>query len=249
MTSKNNRGNSSFTFIGISVLLLLIIVALAYFYMQEMGAYNGLNSNYTNQQNQISALKSQLASNKTLYTNAENNLTNPYTEILFTDYSVSLPEYNETISNFTGSGVQNYYGEYSTYTATDNFTWGRLNYSFNAPYSGYLVFNSTSTLMNTGKACAWIVYETGKQPQYRNSTTTQITLSNTTYIYKDHFAGNDGLFANLTYAPWSELCPLQGVTYDIPVTKGENYLLIDNENETQGLTVTFSLKYIGYHSS
>lgn len=239
------------------VIFVLIAVGFAYLYMQkanvlsqEAAAYGNLNSNYsifkTQSQNQILTLQNQLSNVSKKYNATENNLTTPYSEVLYYQKTLNLPKYNESISPFNDTYDYST-GSYSYY-ATDNFTWGRFNISFNAPYPGYIVFNGTSTLSNKPSACAWTIYESDKI-SWRNSTIVSEVLSGSTFIYTDRFLGNDRLFINLTSTPWVELCPMQSVTYLIPVNKGENYLFIDNDNSTQGQTITFSAKYVGFHTS
>ena len=175
------------------------------------------------------------------YNATEYNLTHPYTQVLYSSQTINLPRYN--ISNYTLNSVSNIYYY--------NVTWGRSNYTFNAPYHGYLIFNGTSTIQNNPSPsyCEWEVYLSNKLGSRNVSAT--FTGNNTGYIYKYayRYQGEDELFINLTSAPFTELCPVQSVTYLIPVSKGENYLLIDNDNSTLGQTVTFSAKYVGLHTS
>ena len=236
------------------VILILAILAIGYLYMSSNTALTSANSNYSalkaSSQSQVSALQNQLASNKSLYQNAESNLTTPYTEVLYVDHTVSLPRYNYTYTyNYLGYNYSS--GLYDTYTYNYTVTWGRFNFSFNAPYPGYFVLNATSTLANIASpsTCMWGFDVVSNKIGWRNVSTTKSTIGGTTYIYTDRYPGTDGLFVNLTQEPASELCPLQFITYHIPVNKGENYVLIDNDNSTSGATITFSLKYVGFHTS
>ena len=238
--------------------MALIAVGFAYLYLQrssaynqEAGLYNNLNSNYsafkTQTQGQISTLQSQLNNNKTQLSNVsgkfnavEYNLTHPYTQILYSSQTINLPRYNT--SNYTLNSASNIYYY--------NVTWGSFNYTFNVPYPGYLVFNGTGTVLNnpSPSTCAWQVLISNKLG-LRNVSQT-FTGNNNGFIYKYayRYQGIDELFINLTNAPFAELCPVQGVTYKIPVAAGKNYLIIDNYN-TSGITVTFNAKYVGFHTS
>ncbi|MCL4383708.1 MAG: hypothetical protein M1168_03240 [Candidatus Marsarchaeota archaeon] len=267
MAKTDNSKSKNIPYLPIIIILVLVVIGVGFLYIQkssaysqEIKSYSNLNSNYTsfktqsqNQlsslQTQISTLQTQLTQNKTLYQNAENNLTNPYQQVLYDQKTINLPRFNYTYT-YNDSGYNSSTGLYSGFDYIYNYTWGRFNYTFNAPYAGYIIFNATSTIINNPNpsTCAWIVYESNKLG-WRNVSVTTETLYNTTYTYTDHFAGNDRLFVNLTNAPFDELCPVQSVTYDIPVNKGINYLIIDNDNSSQGITITFSAKYIGYHTS
>lgn len=256
--AKKESKQVNITYLAIVGILILVAIGFAYLYTQKSGAYsqetalfNSLNSNYTARatqlRTQISTLQTQLTENETLvsnitnrYTQAENNLTHPYTEILYNEQTINLPRYNE--SNYTyNSALGLYYY---------NVTWGRANYSFDAPYPGYLVLNGTSTVINnpSPSTCAWEVFVSNKLGSRNVSQT--YTGNNNGYIYEYayRYHGADELFVNLTSSPWTELCPIQSTTYDIPVAKGENHLIIDNYNSS-GITVTFSAKYVGFHTS
>ncbi len=243
MPKKIAKASDTKFYAVLALLVIVIVISASLFYLlgQKASQYTQLLSNNTQISTMLSTIKAE-------YNVTEYNLTHPYTEVLYYQKTINLPKYNETISPFNSSYNYNT-GRYS-YTATDNFTWGRFNTSFNAPYPGYIVFNATSTLANSGSPsiCRWEVSESNKLG-WRNSTTNNVVYFNTTYTYKDRFLGNDGLFVNLTSASWTELCPIQSITYYIPVNKGENYIIIDNNNSTQGQTITFSAKYVGFHTS
>jgi len=180
----------------------------------------------------------------------EYNLTHPFMELLVQNYTMTLRPYNVT---YIGQSMNNFTPFYPNYTVT----WGRLNLSFNAPYPGYLIFNGTATLANNDPAltrtvsnnnpslCSWIVYVSNQKPTYRNLST--VPEPDITLFY--HYFGNSRLFINLTSAAWVYLCPIQSLTYHIPLNKGENYIIIDNENSAEAITITFSAKYVGFHTS
>ena len=249
MAKANNPPSSKTPYLAGIVILVLVVIGLAYLYMQSAAAYTALQSSYNTQTGQLNSANSALADLGIKYNTTEYNLTHPYTEVLYYQHTINLPEHNTTYT-YNSTGYNSYTGLYSGFTYNYTVKWGRFNTSFNAPYAGYLIFNGTSTIENnpSSSTCAWAVYESNKLG-YRNISTTKNYLYNTTYTYIYHYPGNDGLFVKLTSAPLTELCPVQLVTYNIPVSKGENYLLIDSENSTQGQTVTFSVKYVGLHTS
>ena len=256
MTKANNPPSSKTPYLAVIVILVLVVIGLAYLYMQSAAAYNISKSNYTalqssynTQTGQLNSASSALAALGIKYNTTEYNLTHPYTEVLYYQHTINLPKYNITYT-YNSTGYNSYTGLYSGFTYNYTEKWGIFNTSFNAPYPGYLIFNGTSTIENNPNPflCEWEVFESNKLG-YRNVSTTKSYLYNTTYTYIYHFQGNDGLFINLTSVPFTELCPAQSVTYNIPISKGENYLLISTENSTQGQTVTFSVKYVGLHTS
>jgi hypothetical protein len=270
---KKDRVISNTKFYVAIAVLFVIVIAFVYLYLQTTSLYNSVKSNYvalqTNyntQENQLNNANSNLVTNKsnyavllnkynaTLVTTKSNyavllnkynateyNLTHPYTKTLFDQKTINLPRLAS--SNYSYNSTSNIYF-YSE-------SWGRFNYSFYAPYSGYLVFNGTSTIINipSPSTCIWQVFVSNKVGWRNVSSTFVGNNSGFIYNYRYRYSGNDGLFINLTSTPWVELCPLQSVTYYIPVYKGENYLFIDNYNSSQGITVTFSAKYVGLHTS
>jgi hypothetical protein len=256
MVKASNPPSSKTPYLAVVVIFVLVVIGLTFLYVQSAAEgrasksnYTALQSNYNTQTSQLNSANSALAAISIKYNTTEYNLTHPYTEVLYYQHTINLPKYNTTYT-FNATGYNSYTGLYSGFTYNYTVTWGSFNTSFNAPYAGYLIFNGTSTIENipSPSTCVWLVYVSTKLG-YRNVSTTKSYLYNTTYTYVYHYPGNDGLFINLTSAPFTELCPLQAVTYDIPVSKGENYLVIDSENSTQGQTVTFSVKYVGLHTS
>ena len=261
MAKQDTSKTNTTLYVAVIIVFILIAVGLAYLYMQkssaysqETGLYNNLNSNYstlktntTQLKTQISTLQTQLTENKTLLSNVsekynatEYNLTHPYTEILYNEQTINLLRFN--ISNYTLNSVSGIYYY--------NVTWGRFNYSFNVPYPGYLVLNGTGTVINNPNpsTCAWEVLVSNKLGLRNISQTFTGNNSGHIYKYAYRYQGIDELFVNLTNAPWSVVCPVQEVTYRIPVVAGENHLLIDNYNAS-GITVTFNAKYVGFHTS
>ena len=247
MAKTNVQKANVLPFIAIIIVLILVVIGLGYLYVQTNASYSSANSNYTalqtrynTQGTQLNTANSDLSSLSTKYNTTEYNLTHPYTSVLYNQQTTNLARYNE--SNYTyNSALGIYYY---------NVTWGSVNYSFNVPYPGYLIFNGTSTVPNnpSPSTCAWQVYVSNKLG-LRNISST-FTGDNAGYIYKYayRYQGADELFINLTSTPFVELCPVQSVTYIIPVATGKNHLLINNDNAS-GITITFSAKYVGFHTS
>ena len=257
--SVKTSGASFYIVLALLILMVIISAFMFYFlgqktnqYTQLFGNYTTLHSSYSLISTALNTTKAELAG-KHIYLKIilqSTNLTTPlYRKPVFAQHTINLPRYNYTYT-YSSTGYNSSTGLLSSFTYNYTVTWGRFNYSFYVPYPGYLIFNGTSTLANhpSPSTCLWVVYESNKLG-YHNVSTTKSLLNNAIYTYIYHYPGLDGLFVNLTSSPFVELCPIQSVTYYIPINKGVNYLLIDNINSTQGATVTFSAEYVGFHTS
>ena len=251
MAKSESKPKTGF-YVVIGILLVLVAV-FAVLYAQTQGSYssvkynysvlqsnyNTLKSNYTIEKVNFSSLQAAYNNLSKKYNITEYNLTHTYTKVIFTQKTINLPGLN--ISNYTYNSSLGIY--------TYNSTYGSFNFSFYAPYPGYIMFNGSSTITNNPSFCSWTVYVSNKSPQLRNMSPIYTgNNSGYTYKYAYRYKGNDALFINLTSTPFVELCPLQFATYFIPVNKGTNYVFIDNDNSTSQ-TITFSAKYIGFHTS
>ena len=240
--AKKSSGFAKFGPIILSVMFVVALIAAVMFAYQSSSAnqkLGSLSANYNNALANLSTLRSQNGA-------LEYNLSHTDNVTLFYQKTVNLPRYNYTYT-YNSAGYNAYTGLYSSFYYNYTVTWGRFNYTFIAPYPGYIIFNGTSTIINnpSPSICAWEVSVSNKLG-WRNVSVTKSSLYSTNYTYVYHYPGNDGMFINLTSTPWTQTCPVQSVTYDIPVNAGKNYLLIDNDNSTFGQTVTFSAKYVGY---
>jgi hypothetical protein len=50
------------------------------------------------------------------------------------------------------------------------------------------------------------------------------------------------------YSPFIETGPANGATMTIPVLNGTTYIIFNNFNYNTGITVTFSIKYVGFRT-
>ena len=145
---QNNKPKQQMHNTAIIIILLIALIALAVLYMQKSTlsagnsqAYANLNSSYMKLESQLSELQSQFQSNANLLTNVtnkyaavEHNVTTPYTETIYRDYSTKISA--QTSAFFWNATKDQEILEYKE---------GQYNFTFNAPYPGYLIFNETNT--------------------------------------------------------------------------------------------------------
>jgi len=210
--------------------LILVAITFAYLYTQELSAhsqlqqaYNTLQLNATQLKDQISILRFQLASNKTLLSaisaklNAtEYNLTHPLIQTLYDNKVINIPP--ETV----------YYYPNGTYT----YVPGQYNFSINVPYSGYINITETNTGQNNNATLVYFdIYVSPEKP------------------IMGGFGGPPSEFAlSGFYSPYIRTGPANGATVTIPVLNGTTYILFENFNYNTGITVTFSIKYVGFRT-
>jgi len=212
------------------IILILVAITFAYLYTQELSAhsqfqqaYNTLQLNATQLKDQISILRFQLASNKTLLSaisaklNAtEYNLTHPFIQTLYDNKVINIPP--ET-AYYYPNGT-------SVYTA------GQYNFSINVPYSGYINITETNTGQNNNATIGYFaIYVTQEKP-----------------IMGGFGAQPNEFGITSFYSPYIETVPANGATVTIPILNGTTYILFDNYNYNTGITVTFSIKYIGFRT-
>ncbi len=220
------KGNKSNRF-AIIILGILFIVALAF---AILGTYqnsstnhqlNQLNNEYTQLQTNYTALQTSYNKQSLQLNAAEYNLTNPVTEILYSQKTVNIPPEVET--NYFNTTYQQEYSQYNE---------GQYNFTFYAPSAGYILFNETNTgVANNFTSSGFVLYISTETP----------------YYYTD-VSGVQILEFNRYIAPYTTFAPQQSKTVMIPVQKGTNNVLFENFN-LQGITVTFNMEYVGSHNS
>jgi hypothetical protein len=205
------------------ITLILIAGTFAYLYTQKLSAY--------------SQLQLQLASNKTLLsaTLAELNATKDKlvqisTKLNATEYNLTHPLiqtlYDKEIINVPPAEM---------YPSPDNTTYtyvpGQYNFSINVPYPGYINITETNTgLTNNATNGHFSIYVSQQKP---------IVDRNYTQPY---------LWFSSFYSPRTQTSPANGVTVTIPVLNGTTYIIFYNYNYNTGITVTFSIKYVGFRT-
>ncbi len=223
-TSKTSIG--LYTLIGILLVLVVIFLVL---YALNLSSYGSLKSNYNTLQSSYNSEKSNFSTlqanyNKLLtkyatlnasflnlskiYNATEYNLTHPYVKILADKQVVTIPP--ETYNYTAGS-----------YEAPS------YNFSFYAPYPGYLIVNYTvSPINNNLLNSTFAIYVTNEKPYYSNGVVT----------------------INSYVSPFERFDGSNGQTAILPIINGTNYILLTNYNN-QTVTAEFSMKYVGFHTS
>lgn len=219
------KSNTKLFYVVIAI-LFVVAVFFAYLYVQIASSnssiesnYATLQTNYNTQGNQLNTANSNLANVSRKY-----NVTQSSYETLLNKYNIT--EYNlthpYTYNLYTDYLVSMPAGVYNYYTSATNYSYrpGEYNFSFVAKYPGYIIINGTSTNVS------WLI---------------ALTENNFTLSRNNTFKEN-GWFFN--YPINQSIAPTQ----QIPVVPGRVHLYIFNYNLTQG-TVTFSAKYVGFHTS
>ncbi len=153
---------------------------------------------------------------------------NTVTQVLYKNKTISLaaPQYNPNYNHVTGC----YY------------VGGYYNFSFYAPYSGYIVFNETNNGIPTNFTTYYVsAYFSTEKPRY---------------IVASAYNGSSwctGETIQSNIAPYTQITPYNNQTMIIPVTNGTNYVVLYNwnANDQHGVTpfpvnVIFSMKYYGF---
>lgn len=226
MPRQGHTSNHTYKIAAIAISVLFVIAAIYGIYVTNLvGALH----------QQVVTLNSE---NSALVMNLT-NLTHTYNLTIFSGKTINLSKYNST---HTYAGYQYVY----------NVTYGLANFSFDVPYSGYILFNATSTLDNSNKSasCNWVTVVTAEKPYYLDNSSFTSVSGGHTYNYTYNYLGGAKISYDETLFPITTVCPLQSRNYVIPVNAGENYLIIYNYNSTRAAAITFNAKYVGYpHSS
>ena len=183
--------------------------SVKYTYSVLQSNYNTLKSNYTTEKVNFSSLQATYNNLSEKYNITEYNLTHPYIKILANKQVVSIPP--ETYNYTTG------FYEAPSY-----------NFSFSAPYPGYLVVNYTvSPINNNLTNGTFFIYVSTQKPYYSGG-----VLATNEYI-----------------APVDVYTGPNGQTAILPIVNGTNYVLLSNFYYNQTVTAEFSIKYFGFHTS
>jgi hypothetical protein len=217
MSNKNSSNKTGYALLVLAFVVALI--ALLYYNSQINGSsanqlaaysshYNSLQNNYSALQGVLNMTSIKLANLSVHYNATKYNLTHPYVNTLYSGYIFAL---NPEIYNYT-------YGSWIP---------GQYNFSFNAPYPGYIVLNYSVAPSNQSVlSSTFEIFVSREKPYYTNA-----TLEFNSYTY-----------------PYTKYAGPSGSTTIIPVTNGTNYVEIFNyQNKTA--TVDLSVKYFGLHTS
>ncbi len=229
MTEKRNKTNP----LVIVSIIIVVIVALV------VGTLIGHALNKGNQLSQtpttlvqntsstttIVPTNTTLSQNKTL---AKNNTVQVVKEVLYVNKTVSVPAPK--------------YNLYYNYVTGCYWIDGSYNFSFYAPYAGYVVFNETNTgIPNNFTEDYFSAYISKQPPLYFKPQPYNETsfCPGTTFL--------------ATINPWTSVVTFNNQTTIIPVKNGTNYIIFYNGNANQEhdvnpfpINVTFSMAYYGF---
>jgi archaellum component FlaF (FlaF/FlaG flagellin family) len=230
MVKSEGKKQQPVLYIIALIILILVAITFAYLYTQELSAhsqlqqaYNTLQLNATQLKGHISILQLQLASNKTL-------LSAISAELNTTEYNLTHPLiqtlYDNKAINIPPETV--YYYPNGTYT----YVPGQYNFSINVPYSGYINITETNTGLNNNATTGYFaIYVTQEEPVMGGFGVPPNEFGITSF-----------------YSPYIKTVPTNGATVTIPVLNGTTYILFQNFNYNTGITVTFSIKYVGFRT-
>lgn len=232
MTKANNSPSNKTPYLAVIVILALLVIAMAFLYTQkssaysqEVNSYGNLNSKYTSfktqSQDQVSGLQTQVSTLQTQLTSNKTLLLNMSKKYNTTEYNLTHP-YTEILFNDHTLSLPPLNATTTYNYTTNNYTinWFPANYTY--------VFNARYPGF-------LILNMTGTG----NLSKTYILVS-TLKPYKLY----NLFYENASY----NFYPTQGRTYYIPILNGTNYFIIQNLQYT-GITITFNLKYVGFHTS
>lgn len=225
---------------GIIVMLLIVIAALFYSNSQSKQAITYANSGSGSQNQSYASLQA----NYSMLVSKLNGLEQNYTALMV--------ERNSSGNVATQEVVQSLYSDKTVHIAapTHNYNYSYLNgcywisgydnFSFYAPYAGYIIFNQTNTGKISNKTFNW----------FGISVSTQKAQYDVISPY--NLTGCTGETFWSIIAPWVYAGPANNQTIIIPVTNGTNYVILYNNNAyapwsfDSPINVTFSIKYVGF---
>ena len=216
-------------FYVVIAILFIVVVFFAYLYMQIASSnssiesnYATLQTNYNTQGNQLNTANSNLANVSRKYNVTESS------------YETLLNKYNITEYNLTHPYTKMLFTEQVISVPAETYNYslssyqsGVSNFSISVPHSGYIILNYTvAPVKQAINSSTFVIYISNEKPYY-----SQGELGFNAYIKPyTFFAGQ----------PTSKLI--------IPVINGTTYFLLYNF-ENQSATMSFSINYVGFHTS
>lgn len=217
------KGNNNLL-VGVGVVILLAVAFL-------IGRFTNTSTNAIAASTtvaQTTTLQSTVPSSTTTILNTTGAQNNTVVQILYHNKTIQLsaPTYNPNYNRVTGC----YWID------------GYENFSFYAPYSGYIIFNETNNGIPTNFTSPYFdaVFSTEK-PRY---------------VLASPYNGSywcSGETVQSNIAPYTVIAPFNNQTMIIPVRNGTNYFYLENGNANQEfginpfpINVTFSMKYYGF---
>jgi len=226
-----------YTPVAIVILLVFIGLLVAYYYQNT--ALTSLHQNYTGLKSHynttLQVLNSTLQNRNSLQQNYTSlgvkynnlnvtyqatyrNLTIPYTKTFYMNYNVQIPKENV-------SYVWGYNFTTSQYYPIYKFVPGTYNFSLYFPYPGYITLTYSTTSFQSTLYSNFSFYTSQEQP-----------------------FNNNGLVFSRYVSPYTTYAGPGNAQAVIPVLNGTNYFILYNTNYKNGIGVTFTLQYVGYHT-
>lgn len=220
---KTNPNNTSFLLIG-AVVLIVIAFIIGRFSNNTQPAI--ISSQLSTQPTSVSSTLSTTVLPSVQGNNASQNST--IVQVLYSKKTVhiSAPIYNP----------------YYNYVIGCYWTDGSYNFSFYAPYAGYLIFNETNSGMPANFSYQYFsAYISTQKPRYFKP-----------QPYNETSFCPGWTFLSTTQ-PWTSMVSYNNQTLIVPIKNGTNYVLFYNGNANQEhgvnpfpINVTFSMTYHGF---
>lgn len=190
--------------------------------------YASLQANYSMEVSKFNSLKQNYSALLGKYNSSGNNTSQEVVQVLYQNKTIHLsaPIYNPNYNRVTGC----YWID------------GYENFSFYAPYSGYVVFNETNNGIPTNFTSVYF--------------SATFSTEKPRYVLASPYNGSywcSGETVQSNVAPYTQVTPFNNQTMIIPVRNGTNYFILYNGNANQQfgvnpfpINVTFSMKYYGF---
>ena len=234
-----------FTYSIIAVLLIIIVVLLYSNSQAKNQPFRGASGNWTAAANSNQSYAS-LQANYSLVVSKLSNLEQNYTTLLSERNSSGNNTPQEVVQvlyrNKTVHIPAPTYNPYYNYVIGCYWTDGTYNFSFYAPYSGYLVYNETNSGIPANFSDQYFAaYISTQKPRYFKPQ----PYNETSFC--------PGFTMISTTEPWTAMSGYNNQTIVVPIKNGTNYILFYNGNANQQhgvnpfpINVTFSMTYYGF---
>jgi hypothetical protein len=218
-------------------------VKLASVNLRSNQTYTPTSTIYTTSVTSSTTTVATTTSKSTTITSTTSTSTTSSTSSIFTTTipnALIISNANTILSNYTihlTSNVikfeyQPYSYPYDNHTPVNATTYAQ---EINVPYTGYLVFNASSSSpnglhSNISPICNWSILVTQETPMVQAPSAYSVTWQYNISQYN---------------AVTETVCPLENTSYQIPIKNGTNYILITDISAANNLTIKVNLEYIG----
>ncbi len=226
-TARQIGGVSNTVIVALLAVALVVGILAGHFFTSgNQGSYQSTTTAQTTVPSTTTIFNAS-HSNNTLSTQ---NASNPQIikEVLYSKKTVTLPAPS--------------YNPYYNYVIGCYWTGGGYNFSFYAPYAGYIVFNETNSGIPANFSYQYFAaYISRQEPRY---------FKPQPYNDSSYCPGWEQL---ATIEPWINMVSYNNQTQIVPVKNGTNYVLFVNWNANQKygvnpfpINVIFSMTYYGF---